>query len=148
MILDRLENAFRYALLHPAFADAFEWLRQADPATLAAGKHEKDGDRLFFVTFQKEGRGREAVKLETHRKYIDIQYTAAGCDEIGWSPASECRHPVAPFDVEKDAGLFTDTPKSWSVVPAGTLAIYFPEDAHAPMAGRGMIRKIIAKVAL
>jgi biofilm protein TabA len=32
--------------------------------------------------------------------------------------------------------------------PPGTFAIFFPEDAHAPMAGEGLIHKVVVKVAV
>lgn len=148
MILDTLENAARYEALNRHFSAAFDWLRRADPSNLAPGRHEGDGDHLYFVVSNAEGKGREAVKLEAHRTYIDIQCTVQGCDEIGWRPIAECRSPVAPFDETRDVVLFADAPKSWTVVPAGTFAIYFPEDAHAPMAGQGPIHKFIAKVSM
>jgi beta-galactosidase beta subunit len=31
-------------------------------------------------------------------------------------------------------------------VPTGHFAIFFPEDAHAPMAGEGPMYKLVAKV--
>jgi beta-galactosidase beta subunit len=32
-------------------------------------------------------------------------------------------------------------------VPPAHFAIFFPEDAHAPLAGRGMLKKAIVKIA-
>ena len=148
MILDTLENAARYESLNPRFPAAFRWLRQADPSQLAPGRHEIDGDRLFILVDHKDGRSRAGAKLELHKKYIDIQFTTGGCDEIGWSPASQCRTAAGPFDAAKDIGKFDDAPLSWVTVPVGAFAIFFPEDGHAPLAGQGPIRKLIAKVAV
>jgi beta-galactosidase beta subunit len=33
-------------------------------------------------------------------------------------------------------------------VPRGSFAIFFPEDAHAPLAGRGALTKAIVKIAV
>jgi YhcH/YjgK/YiaL family protein len=148
MILDTLDRAARYEKLHPHFAAAFRWLRQADPSKLSPGRHEVDGDRLYVMVDHKDGRGRAGARLEVHRKYIDIQLTTSGCDEIGWLPASECRMPAGEFDAAKDIGRYEDAPTSWATLPVGTFAIYFPEDAHAPLGGAGPIRKLIAKVAV
>ena len=76
MILDRLENAARYVSLHPAFATAFKWLREQDCNALPLGRTDIDGDRLYASVQREPGRGQDAAKFETHRRYIDtVSYT-------------------------------------------------------------------------
>jgi YhcH/YjgK/YiaL family protein len=150
MILDRLENANRYFPLHSGFSQACDFLRRTDFTKLAPGRHEVDGDRLFMMLNKGTGGGRENVKLEVHRRYIDIQYTIAGPDEIGWRPLKTCKKVDTPFDTEKDYGLFADRPEAWIAVPPGSFAIFFPDDAHAPMAasiGCGLLKAVL-KVAV
>lgn len=150
MILDRLENAERYYPLHAGFAQACDYLRRTDFTKMAPGKHEVDGERLYVMLNKGLGRGREAAKLEAHRRYIDIQYTIVGPDDIGWRPLKACRQIDTPFDSEKDFGLFADRPEAWIAVPPGSFAIFFSEDAHAPMgAGTGCaLLKAVMKVAV
>lgn len=147
MILDKLSECARYAALHPDFARAFEFLTQTNLAGLAAGRHEIDGDRMFVLIDHKTGRGREGARLEAHRKYIDLQYTFEGMEEVGWSPLEACRPPSGGFDEPNDIGFFNDDrPSTWLSVPPGLFAIFFPEDAHAPLAGRGLLKKAIVKI--
>jgi len=146
MVLDTLAHAHRYLALHPAFARAFEFLRQTDLKALAAGRHAIDGDNLYVSIDQKDGRGREGARLEAHRAYIDIQFTIDGEEEIGWMPLAECRQPAGAFDDKKDIIFFDDRPMTWLAVPPGRFAIFFPDDAHAPLAGRGLLSKAIVKV--
>ena len=148
MIIDRLENAARYAALHPGFPAAFEFLKRAKVAELAAGRHEVDGDRLYAMVIRGPGRGRGGAKLEAHRNYIDIQYVASGTDEMGWKLASECQQSEGGYDAGKDNEHFGDEPVIWFAVPAGMFAAFFPEDAHAPMGGEGEQEKIVMKVAV
>jgi len=148
MILDRLAAADRYAALHPAFKAAFEFLRRPGAAALPPGRIELDGPRLYVAIDHKDGRGREGARLEAHRKYIDIQFTVAGDEVIGWRPAADCTRRAVPYDPEKDIEFFADAPETWLAVPPGTFAIFFPEDGHAPLAGSGPVRKLIVKVAL
>jgi biofilm protein TabA len=145
MILDRLENADRYTVLHPVFARALAFLRQTDLPALAAGRHEIDGERLFAMVVKGQGKGRDKAPIEIHRKYIDIQYTLAGGEVIGWKDAGACRQAKA-FDEAKDVGFFDDAPEAWIDVPPGALAVFFPHDAHAPMAGAGEVVKVVVKV--
>ena len=148
MILDTLPNADRYAALHPAFARAFAFLRENDLAALATGRHVIDGDRLYVSIDEREGRGHDGARLEFHRRYIDIQLVIAGAEEMGWRALADCRAPSGPFAAEKDIGFYDDRPDTWLAVPPGHFTIFFPEDAHAPLAAAGPVRKAIVKVAV
>jgi len=146
MILDRLQNAGRYEQTHKGFKAAFEFLKSAKVVSLEPGRHAVDGDRVFVMINHDPGRGRSGAKLEIHRKYIDIQVVIAGHDEIGWTPAAECTQPNGQFDTTRDLGFFLDPPALWLPMPPGTFAIFFPEDAHAPLGGQGSLHKAIVKV--
>ena len=149
MILDTLAESARYAVLHPGFARAFTFLRETDVAALPAGRHPIDGDRIYASIDHKEGRGREGARLEAHRRYIDIQFTIDGDEEIGWMPLAACRAANgADYDETRDIAFFDRRPATWLAVPRGTFAIFFPEDAHAPLGGRGRLKKAIVKVAV
>jgi len=148
MILDSLANAQRYFALNRGFAKGFAFLEQPGLAGLADGRYPVDGDRVYTVVARGVGRGRRNAKLECHRRYIDIQFAVAGIDVIGWSPTSACVKFEAPFNVEKDCGLYTARPQVWADLPPGTFMVFFPEDAHAPLAGQGAVHKVIVKVAV
>jgi YhcH/YjgK/YiaL family protein len=109
---------------------------------------EIDGDRLYALVSRGAGRGRREARLETHNKYIDVQYVVSGVDMTGWKPVPACRKPAGPFDAEKDVGFFEDEPEAWIAVHAGSLAVYFPEDAHMPRLSAGEIHKVVVKVAV
>jgi biofilm protein TabA len=146
MILDSLARSGRYTALHPGFSRAFDLLASRDLATLEPGRHAIDGDHIYVTIDHKEGRGREGARLEAHRRYLDIQFTIDGFEEIGWLPTDECREPAGPFDPSNDIQFFRDAPRTWVALSAGHFAIFFPEDAHAPLAGLGHLKKAIVKV--
>jgi biofilm protein TabA len=148
MVLDALTQARRYTSLHPAFGRAFDFLWQTDLSSLAAGRHVIDGDDMYALVDHKDGRGRGGARLEAHHSYIDIQFTIEGSEEIGWRPTAECQQPAGDFDDTKDIIFFEDRPTTWLSVKPGRFAIFFPDDAHAPLAGHGMIRKVIVKVSV
>lgn len=148
MVLDRLANWRSYAALHPGFERAFGWLIEARVAELAAGRHAIDGDRLYTLISREAGRGRDGAKLESHRRYIDIQVTLAGQEQIGWLPLADCGQPEAAYSAERDIAFYAARPESWLAVPPGTFAIFYPDDAHAPLAGTGQLFKAVAKVAV
>lgn len=148
MILAPVEHLERYVALHPRFARAAEFIRQTDLAALAPGRHPIAGDELYVVIDHKDGRGRDGARLEAHKEYIDIQVTLSGEEEIGWMPLGRCARPDGEFSSERDIGFFEDRPDLWLPVPPASFAIFFPEDAHAPLGGRGHLRKAIVKVLL
>lgn len=148
MILDRLTNGHRYSAMHPGFAAAFERLTDPGTALLPVGRHAIDGERLAIIIGRDPGRGREGARLEAHRRFIDIQLTLAGDEEIGWLPLAECGEPDEPFSLERDIAFYGARSETWLAMPPGTFAIFFPSDAHAPLAGRGELVKAVAKVAV
>ena len=148
MILDTIDQAERYFPLHPLFARGFEWLRTVNWQELPNGRQEIDGDRLFVSFSRNPGRGRAASPLEFHRRYIDIQVSFSGTDEMGWSPLAQCQQVKKPFDPETDVGLFSDAPQLWYPLPPGSFTILYPEDAHAPLGATGPLVKAVVKVLL
>ena len=157
MVLDTLANCARYASLHPEFARAFDFLAHADWMELSGAavkperhsvRHAIDGDRMYVSIDRVDGRGHAGARLEAHRRHIDIQFTIEGLEEIGWRPLAACGQPAGTFDEERDVGFFSDSPDTWLALPAGTFAIFFPDDAHAPLAGRGSVQKAIVKIAI
>ena len=147
MILAKLTEADRYAILHPLFARAFEFLRSTDLSTLAPGMHDIEGEQLFAIVEDCAGRTCAEAKLECHRRYIDIQLVLAGIDEMGWKPLAECVDPETDHDDARDIRFFNDTPSSWITTPSGSFCLFFPEDAHAPLVSAGRIRKVVVKIA-
>lgn len=148
MFVDRLSEAQHYAEYHPGFRPAFAFLTNARVRHLELGRHTLDGERLFVLIVEAEGRGREQATLEAHRKYIDIQLSLAGMEEIGWRPTADCREPLAEYDSGNDVQFFADRPEVWVPMPAKTFAVFFPQDAHAPFAGSGVVHKAVVKVAV
>ncbi|MCL2701298.1 MAG: YhcH/YjgK/YiaL family protein [Phycisphaerae bacterium] len=146
MILDRWDRLAVYGALHERFSRAVRFAEGTDLLSLSEGRHEIDGDDVFVLVAASAGRGRQGSPLEAHRRYIDIQYVLAGEDVIGYSPLEACRSSRDPYDAARDIEFFNDPPHTWLPLPAGTFAIFLPTDAHAPLAGEGMVRKVVIKV--
>ena len=147
MIVDALSNWSRYAQLHPLFATAFAFLTATDLQRMPPGRQDLEGDRLSVSIDHVQGAGRERARLEAHRRYIDIQIAFEGTDEIGWRPLGDCHAIDEPYDLARDIGFWSDRPDSWILLPPGRFAVFFADDAHAPLAGSGAVRKAVMKVA-
>ena len=149
MIIDDLANTALYEKLHPLFPQAFAHLRKlAAQEDLPDGRIELDGERIHAGMTRRDGKPADEARVEAHRRYIDIQYVVDGADRIGWMPVSDCHQPEG-YNDEKDVEFYADRPDLWFDLAAGQFAVFFPHDAHAPMANEGRpIVKIVIKVAV
>ena len=148
MIFDRLSNSSHYLSVTPLIRQGFEWLQQADLASLEDGVHEIQGRDVYAIVARGEGVGQERAMLEAHQKYLDIQYVIEGTDVIGWLERDFVERVKVPYDSEKDLEFFYDRPESWIHVPAGSFAVFMPQDIHAPLATTGYAHKAVVKVKL
>ena len=146
MILDTLLRSHHYEELHPLFSRAFALLRSMDLQGLDPGRHEIDGERLYLSIDHEHGRGHAHARLEHHRRYIDIQVCIEGDERIGWMPVECCQDRDGQFDSSRDVGFFLEEPHTWMTLRPGTFTIFFPADAHAPLAGAGPVKKAVVKV--
>ena len=148
MILAMIEEAYRYADCHHGLSRGFEFLQTTKLDALPDGKHAIDGERLFAIVAHDQGRGRDGAILEVHRKYIDIQYVIGGHELIGWQPLSRCSAVKQAYNIETDLAFFLERPPTWFELAPRSFAVFFPEDAHAPLAAEGRVHKVVVKVAI
>lgn len=148
MIIDKLENSSKYFGMNPNFHKAFSFLQNNDLTKMEASKYEIDGDKVYAAITSKEGKRKDEAKLEIHKKYIDIQYLIDGSEAMGWKYTKDCKIAIGEFNAEKDILFYEDAPEVWFNLVPGTFAIFFPDDAHAPMISNENVHKIVVKVAL
>ena len=146
MIIDTLDNLGKYVGLNPLFADVMEFLGQNDLSTMDEGKHPIKGADLFVNIQMAKGRSREAAVLESHVRMIDIQLPLDADETFGYSPV--CDLPDFEYNPEKDMTKYGDTPsQAYVTVKPGQMAIFFPQDGHAPcISEKEVIKKAIFKV--
>ena len=148
MIIDRLENAHKYASTHKGFAESFAFLQKAVDENLPVGRYEIDGDNVF--AFIQEYDSKTESAFETHKNFIDIQFVSSGVEVIEVADISKMTESI-PYNSEKDVTFYEDYDKaSISVIEAGAYGIFFPWDAHKPgLAFNGnpdAVKKIVVKI--
>lgn len=149
MLIDRLDNAGSLALADEPLAFALNWLKSPETAGLAPGTYELRGRDLFAIVAEYAPRQPEACRLETHRRYIDVQYMAQGCERMGYAPVGGLK-PDGPYDEGRDL-QFHRGHADFLLFREAMFAIMLPGDAHMPgvaVAGLpGTVKKIVVKVA-
>jgi len=151
MIVTDLEHIDHQAEMVLPLVKAIEFLRLRDITNLIDGKIEIDGDRVFALVQRYETVKTDTPKFEYHKKYIDVQYIASGEEVIGWAPVARMKISEA-YDVEKDICFGTVPTGQWTPVflQAGQLAVFYPEDGHAPKLSThspSSVMKIVIKIA-
>ena len=149
MISDKIDNAEIYYGLGKRIAQGLALLK--DPAVLnaAPGRHEVDGENLYFMADEYDTKLQEQGRLESHRKYIDIQFVVSGREWIGCRPI-EGLQIETPYDAKKDIAFYHRAePMTHVAMEAGTFAIFWPHDAHMPSRmydKPARVKKIVVKV--
>jgi biofilm protein TabA len=150
MIATQIKDAHRQTPGADGFTRAFAFLRRPGLTELPDGRYPIDGERIFALVQRYETAAVPEPRFEAHRDYIDVQYVAAGSEMIGWAPLTAMA-VRDPYDPGKDA-CFGSAPY-WTPVllREGDLAVFWPEDAHAPRLAAGVpgtVFKIVVKISL
>lgn len=145
MIIDTLDNLGKYVGLNPLFADVVSFLKENDLSTLEDGKHPIKGGDLFVNITTAKGRTKEAAVLETHINMIDIQIPIDNDETYGYTPLQDL--PDFEYNAEKDITKYgTTLAQTYVTCRPGQMAIFFPQDGHAPCISDKDIKKAIFKV--
>ena len=143
-----IETCEAFAKGNARLEKAFAFLRRADLQTLAVGRYEIDGDMVFALVQECDLKPVSEMKVEAHRRYIDIQSPLTGPEAYGVGRLSDANMAL-PFDAEKDIGFY-EQPMDVVVVNPGEFMMFRPPyGAHGPSCsidGPRRIRKIVIKV--
>lgn len=148
MILDSLANASLYRPLGPRIARGLAWLADFSAQT-PDGRYDIDGDDLFALVQSYDTVPANEKKFESHRRYLDIQFMAAGTESIHYAPLASLR-PSTDYDAVKDFSLYADPAAATPLhLSPGSFAIFFPADGHKPGCSAGSspvrIKKVVIK---
>lgn len=150
MVLDTLTNAARYYSFGERIETALKYLQNTDCTQLPVGKIAIRGDEIYALVQDNTTKLRADGVWEAHRKYIDVQFVAAGVEQMGYANVGTLT-VKQPYDEVKDYALFTGE-GSYVTVPAGSFTIFFPQDGHIPGSAvneqPAAVRKVVIKVAV
>lgn len=150
MILDTLEHAHRYYGLGPKFVRAFEYLKATDFSKVAKGKYELDGEDVFAIVNEYDTIDTVGEQMESHKKYIDVQYVASGIERIGHDLMGH-KTPSQAYDEVTDFMLFAEEPAFFTILDQGQFAVFFPTDLHMPnlrVDAAVPVKKVVVKISV
>jgi YhcH/YjgK/YiaL family protein len=147
MIFDQLIHSDVYATVAHRMRDAFNFLNRPDTQSLAPGNYPIIDDDVYAIVQEYRTNPPAEVKWEAHRRYIDVQYIAAGTERMGYGPISDFE-VTKDYDDANDYLLLSGNGLEIVMVP-GTFAIFFPHDVHRPTMAVDQptaVRKVVVKV--
>lgn len=149
MIIDNIKNSGFYSRLDAKIQKALDYLTRTDFSGMASGRYDIDGNNVFALVQRYETKPREQGVWEAHRRYIDLQYVAAGTEIMGYAPLDHLT-VTKPYVPENDCELLSGTGDFFTVA-AGNFAIFYPQDAHMPCLTGGIpqpVVKVVVKIAV
>lgn len=109
---------------------------------------EIEGRKIYAIFQEYETKWPNDVKIEAHKKYIDIQYIESGNERMFLSSYNHIKEENT-YNQEKDV-LFPKVDFYWQIIlKEGTAAIFYPEDLHGPCCSLdkpAYVKKIVIKV--
>ena len=146
MILDTIENYQLYKAINERIAKGFDFLRTTDLNAIPSGKHDIDGDTIFALVQEYQTKPLSECKLESHKKFIDIQYMIRGEEMMGVT--TQNNQKIIEVNDEKDYTFYEGT-TSLVRVSKGMFTIFFPDDLHQPCVqteSAAEVKKVVIKV--
>lgn len=153
MIKDNLEHIAYYNYLTRELQFGLKYLKDTDFSQMENGKYELVEGKIFANVQEYTTKPVAEGKFEAHRKFIDIQFIAAGEEKIGKGNLEDFEE-LTPYDEEKDIEFLTpkDPEKvDFIKLKAGEFAIFTTNDAHMPCISLNestKVKKVVIKVAV
>lgn len=148
MIFDHIANISFYKNLGQRINKAFEFIQTTDFSKYQKGRYDIDGDMLFFIVNEYETKSDQNNILESHRKYIDLQYMIKGCELINFEVYVN-QTVNKEYDETGDYSFFVATDSNKFCLSQGMFAMFFPDDLHMPGFAHTIpeqIKKIVVKI--
>ncbi|RPH30923.1 YhcH/YjgK/YiaL family protein [Buttiauxella warmboldiae] len=132
MILGKVTELGAQSGIAPQLLAIIKQALALEPETLAAGRHEIDGDKIFMNVMTFDTALPESKRYEQHREYLDVQVLLSGRERIDFGPAGAALEPDAYH--EEDDYLLCDAvaPCQTLHMQPGMFAIFLPGEPHKP----------------
>ncbi|MCZ4676281.1 YhcH/YjgK/YiaL family protein [Citrobacter sedlakii] len=129
--------------------EAIEHIKAHVSETTEKGKHDIDGNRLFYLISEDMTEPCEKRRAEYHARYLDIQIVLKGQEGMTFStlPAGT---PETDWLAEKDIAFLPEGEQEKTVIlNEGDFVVFYPGEVHKPLCAVGapaQVRKAVVKL--
>ncbi|HCT4452094.1 YhcH/YjgK/YiaL family protein [Klebsiella aerogenes] len=135
--------------LPDALRQAIEHVKAYVSASTPLGKHDIDGNNLFYLISEDSTEAQAERRAEYHARYLDIQIVLRGQEGMTFStlPAGE---PQTDWLADKDIAFLAEGAQEKTVIlNEGDFVVFYPGEVHKPLCAVGApakVRKAVVKV--
>ncbi|EMZ5812927.1 TPA: YhcH/YjgK/YiaL family protein [Klebsiella aerogenes] len=135
--------------LPDALRQAIEHVKAHVSASTPLGKHDIDGNNLFYLISEDSTEAQAERRAEYHARYLDIQIVLLGQEGMTFStlPAGE---PQTDWLADKDIAFLAEGAQEKTVIlNEGDFVVFYPGEVHKPLCAVGApakVRKAVVKV--
>jgi biofilm protein TabA len=149
MIIDSINNLYRYSGLGIAADKITEFVQYAKKVKLCQGRYDILGDDLFALVQRYNTKDEAECLPESHKQYIDLQYIVEGREELLWDFSDKLK--IVDNRTSKEDIIFYEktSGKARVILEGDMFAMLFPYDAHIPCLHCGepsKVYKIVFKI--
>lgn len=129
--------------------DAIEHVKAHVTDTTPLGKHDIDGNRLFYLISEDTTEPLAARRAEYHARYLDIQIILKGQEGMTFStqPAGQ---PDTDWLADKDIAFLPEgVQEKTMILSEGDFVVFYPGEVHKPLCAVGTpakVRKAVVKL--
>ncbi len=147
---DYVKFATQYHKDKAMWEKIFKFMKENDLAKLAPGKYPIDGDRCFVNVADAKTKSKDAVMIEAHKKYIDLQYMYTNAELMGLISTADAKE-IKPYNEKKDVVNYSGDKIKYYTLSGKTFFLLFPGELHQasiyPKGTETTGRKIVFKIA-
>ncbi|EPV8394900.1 YhcH/YjgK/YiaL family protein [Klebsiella aerogenes] len=135
--------------LPDALRQAIEHVKAHVSESTPLGKHDIDGNNLFYLISEDSTEPQAERRAEFHARYLDIQIVLRGQEGMTFStlPAGE---PQTDWLADKDIAFLGEGVQEKTVIlNEGDFVVFYPGEVHKPLCAVGVpakVRKAVVKV--
>lgn len=150
MIYGNLNNLGDLKTYPEKIAKALEYLKDKDFINMEPGKYEIEGKDLYIAVSNSKADAIEKKRPESHKKYLDIQFSPVGGEIIGFAYDTG-NNPVDQDLLEEKDAIFYKSVENEKFIKMDPMDffVFYPWDIHRPGCTDGApaeIRKVVVKI--
>lgn len=145
--VNAIEFADQYHKNKEVWDAVFRFLANNDLESLPVGNHVICEGKSWATVSEYIPNEVEKGNIESHRRFIDLQYTFRGNESMGLAINAEI---LKEYNPERDIAFYTSSKIKYYSADAGHFFLFFPSDIHQPSIRRkgklNKSRKIVVKI--
>lgn len=145
MIISSFKNKDAVIKYLPQISIIFDFITHKLTKNIKDGKYNLDFG-IYAIIGKSQPKQKSEQLLETHKKYIDLQYIISGKDKIGWKFLDKSFIVDTKYNKKNDITFFKTSPDIFITLKKGDFVIFFTEDAHSPLCGKTPVKKCVFKI--